>query len=89
MTTEPKIKKITEAFSLQPEAYFICERKIDYSNFPDNDKQHKHVWNCLKEIIKVQIDEYEWIYVGINFQDQKIFEIQSKSVNVFYQENKP
>jgi hypothetical protein len=78
---EPKIEKLTEAFSMQPETYMVCPIKYN------GNVKHIHSWHCIKEIKEVQLGQYEWIYCGFNFNDQKIFEIQGKSVNVFYTED--
>ena len=82
-----KIKSITEANSMQPYTWSICIKEND---FPLHESviTHKHKLDCISRIEKVQIDQYEWIYVAYDFQNRKIREWQSKSVNVeFYYPN--
>ena len=84
-----RIKSVTEANSMQPNTWSICTKDMDYPPF-EQSKPHKHGVYCIFRIEKVQIEQYEWIYVAYDFQDRKLFEWQAKSVNVefYYPEEK-
>ena len=78
---ETKIKSIIEAFSIQPRTLSVCKREYE------SNKPHAHKPDCIKEIKKIQMCKFEpneFIYVGYNFKGSKLFEYQSKSVNVEY-----
>ena len=80
MTTEKaKILSIREAFSMQPYTYFVCTFASE-----KHLTTQAHLFECCKEIVKFQKDQYEWVYIGYNFAGQKLFEYQEKSVNVHY-----
>lgn len=81
-----KILKLTEAFSIQPESWSVCQKEMDYHKLTP-DIPHKHSPQCIKEIFEVCQDDKNIVYMGFNFQNQRMFEIQSKSVNVFYEIN--
>jgi hypothetical protein len=84
-----RIKSITEANSMQPNTWSVCTRENDYP-LHKSIVPHKHKPDCIFRIEKIQIEQYEWIYVAYDFQDRKLFEWQSKSVNVefYYPEEK-
>ena len=80
-----KIKSITEANSMQPITWKVCTYQYDYHQYVPTKSPHEHKSECIQRIEKVQIEQYEFIYVAYDFKDRKIFEWQSKSVNVeFY-----
>jgi hypothetical protein len=69
-----KIKKLVDAFSMQPYSYEICEMG----------GYHEHGEYCIAHIeLKVNPDRTRAFY-GYNFSVKLLFEIQVESVNVFY-----
>ena len=38
----------------------------------------------IQRIEKVQVEQYDWNYVGYNFDNKKLFEYHWRSVNVHY-----
>ncbi len=67
------IKSISEAFSMQPITLSVVEKP---SKINPQDS--------IKEIKKMQIGQYEWAYIGYNFEGKTMFEYLAKSVNVHY-----
>lgn len=85
------IKSITEAFSMQPNCFEVC-------NTPESEIRNgiKMVHNhngCIKEIVpetrQVASDKQCNYYVGYNFNGEKMFEYLQSSVNVHYITWKP
>lgn len=68
-----KIKSISEAFSMQPGTWTVCDQT-----------KHNHYPFCIKEINVFWFDDNTKVYRGYNFNDVLLFEFQAKSVNVFY-----
>ena len=81
--THQKIKSITEAFSMQPNKWYVCDVKEDYVK-PGETKPHIHKENCIVRIEKVWVEKGECIYVAYDFKDREIYEWQAKGVNVEY-----
>ena len=73
---EKKIKSITEAFSMQPRTWYVCDERLPFT--PDT------------EIAEVKLERtgpdqfYDFLYRAYNFDEQIIFEWQPKAVNVEY-----
>jgi hypothetical protein len=81
---EQKIKSITEAFSMQPNSFSVC-------NIPESFK-HEHDIDCIVEILleKKVIDDggkysntYH-VYRGFNKNGKMLFEYFANTVNVTY-----
>ena len=81
---ESKIEGLTEAFSMQPQSWFICRKEKDYHKYAPTE-DHKHKKGCLASITTGFNYSGDPVYVGINYDGEKVFEILAKSVNVFYQ----
>jgi len=69
-----RIKSIVEAYSMQPNVFYVPEAGVICKN-PDQD---------IKHIEREQVDQYEWDYVGYNFNEKMLFRYHEKSVNVHY-----
>jgi hypothetical protein len=73
-----KVKSITEAFSMQPNAFSVCDI---------NPSHHDHDKDCLIEIrlesIRIDGNPYD-VYSGYNFAGQRTFQYFANTVNVTY-----
>jgi|WetSurSiteA1Bulk_404760.scaffolds.fasta_scaffold182138_2 hypothetical protein len=82
---EQKVLSITEAFSQQPCAYYVC-RLCDNPN-----NKHQHTDDCVKEIYLEKTEFYVngeakifHVYIGINMKGKIVFKWLATSVNVNY-----
>lgn len=80
---EPKIKAVREAFSMQPETWEVCRKEMDFHKYTP-DEVHKHTKNCIEKINVKQVGPFEFVYEAINYNEQKIAQFETKSVNVFF-----
>ncbi len=72
-TTE--IEAITEAFSMQPRTLSVWDEKFMHGKIKIDNIHH---------IDRVQVDQYEWVYIGYNMNGAPLFKYLEKSVNVHY-----
>jgi len=83
-----KIKSITEAFSMQPISFRICEATEDYSHYQTKGKPHNHMDSCIEKIVpesrQVNSDKVVNYYVGYDFEGNKRFEFPQETVSVEY-----
>lgn len=79
---EPKIKSITESFSMQPRTWTVIKKgdKLPFGEFI--------------EITEIKLERigpdpfYDFLYRAYDFNGNKLFEWQPKAVNVaYFQEN--
>ncbi len=74
-----KIKSITEAFSMQPASLMVVDEKYRSKTHPEGDIKE------IKEGNKqVSTDKLISVYVGYNFNGEKLFEYIAESVNVHF-----
>ena len=75
---EPKIKSITESFSMQPTTWSVREGgKRPIYSASENIAEIK--------LVRIGPDEfYDYLYIAYDFKGNKLFQWQPKAVNVAY-----
>ena len=74
-----KIRLIVEAYSMQPNSMTVLTEE-QYKSYYDKSGAIKEI---KKEIVGIDFVPTE-VYIGYNFEGQKIFQYLAKSVNVHY-----
>lgn len=73
---------ITEAFSMQPAAFSISTQ-ASYDGYENLEVRKTFIKEIKFETIRIGGSPIE-VYVGYNFEGQKIFQYLANSVNVHY-----
>jgi len=79
---EPRIKSVTEAFSMQPRTWTVCKKgeRLPFGQFDEIAEIKNEVhW----PIVNGQQNGYT-MYVAYDFNGNRVFEWQATSVNVAF-----